>query len=761
MRTSIIIPCFNNLHYTIQCITAVRNHTKNFELILVDDLSTDGTRDYLINQSVTFENTRTLLHDQNLGFPNSINTGIKDATGEYVVLLNNDAIVTPGWLESMLNCFNDSAKFFKGINTGMVGPVSNYAGGEQGIQHDKYSLDQLDSSCIDHRKQYKDMMTITGFLSGFCVVIKREVIDKVGFFDTRFKHGFWEDNDFCLRAQLAGYNLIIDQSTFIHHFGSASFKLLQIDPNKLLRSNQLRFYSKYYTEIHKTLTTVIRSHNQASELYQCIKRASDFSDKIIVLLDRCTDDSYQVCKSFSLVDKIIEMNKDFNEPRDRQLLLDTAIDSGADWILSLDSDEIFEDAFTYSVAHSLIKPLDPQILAYGINFKTYFLGTTHYRTDGIFGQLWGTRLWKAWKGQKIQSDTKSGLHCTHGPPIPQFNLKRLRFRVKHYGYDSIEKCHEKFSYYTKIDPEPNPIKTSPEGYKHIVSESISLNTFHEKNDISLCMLASNEEEFLFSFLSRYYPYFDQIVVVDTGSTDKTKDICNLFKTDYYRHKWKGSFSEARNFAKSKCSCKWIFSMDPDEVILEKDLPILWDMLEENVDCWMFKFLNYQKDNSIVYSDNVRLFRNIPQIYWSWRVHENMAPAITKHKLQVLQSPFNLIHYGFLKEGKHKNRKLIQYGKLLEKQIKEYPNEALGYFHLAFHKFEEGKRDRGMELLKKSASLSKGFFLAHKELGLQYLKISQGYFKQALSTMPELHYYHKWLAELSHDLDQLLNRSLKE
>lgn len=759
MKYSIVIPVFNALQYLIPCIESVRKHTKDFELLLVDDVSSDGSREYVCYQSQHFENTHTLLHQKNVGFSQSCNTGIQSSKSDFIILLNSDTVVTPGWADSLHETFSRSEKDFNLNRVGMVGPVSNYAGGEQGIQFDKYSLDQLDSSCLDHRKTFKHSMQITGFLSGFCVMIRRKVFDEIGYFDDRFHIGFWEDNDFCLRAQLAGWSLIIDYSTFIHHHGSASFRNLPLNPDYLLKSNQMKFFEKYYSSDPKKLVSIIRAHNHADYLKAALTRASEFSDEIIVLLDRCTDSSFQISNSFEKVVEIFKMDDGFNESRDRQWLIDKASELGADWIFSFDADEIIEDAFTYEYAHRLMNPIDPQILAYGLNFKTFFLGQTHYRTDGTFGGIWGIRFWRTIKDQKIQSSGHDGLHCTHSPPIPSFNLRRLRIRVKHYGYDTLKKCVDKYCLYSKLDPNPDLIKTSPIGYKHIISDSISVNRWKDINDITLCMIVRNEETNLLTFLSRYYSYFDDVVIVDTGSKDYTRKVSRLFNARFFKHRWKDSFSEARNFAISKCNTRWILSMDPDEEIVTSDIPVIWDMIEEDVDAWLFKVLNYQRDGTAVFSDNVRLFRNIPELRWSWRAHENMAPAITKHKLTCLTSPFTIRHYGFLKSGPDRDRKLIQYGNLLKKQIKEFPKEPIGYFHLAFHEFESGNYDRGMKLLKKSASLKSDFFLAHKEIGFRYLHTALDYITKSADCTPKAHYYYDWIHGVKKSLIEIINQKL--
>jgi len=97
--------------------------------------------------------------------------------------------------------------------------------------------------------------------------------------------------------------------------------------------------------------------------------------------------------------------------------------------------------------------------------------------------------------------------------------------------------------------------------------------------------------------------------------------------------------------------------------------------------------------------------------------------------------------------------------MLKKQIKEFPKEPIGYFHLAFHEFEEGHQAAGIKLLKKAASLKPEFFLAHKEIALYYLKEAHKYFSKAAVSIPQGHYYSHWLNKVKSLVKDILIRPL--
>lgn len=206
--TSIIILTYNQLEHTKRCIEAVRASTdmNDCEIIVVDNASTDGTREWLTEKQEHGDIVIAHFEDENIGVPAGWNRGLSlsNPLTDYLVILNNDVFVTPGWLEKMIRIAELSP-----LNgpIGMVGPVTNYASGPQG--NGQIGL---------------GMTVIFWRLVGFCLLIKREVIDKVGLFDERFGRGNFEDDDYCLRVIEAGYKNVICGDCFVYHAGSASWE---------------------------------------------------------------------------------------------------------------------------------------------------------------------------------------------------------------------------------------------------------------------------------------------------------------------------------------------------------------------------------------------------------------------------------------------------------------------------------------------------------------------------------------------------------
>lgn len=239
---SIIVLTYNGLEYTRQFLESIKKNTKvKYELILVDNCSSDGTVEFLKKFVKDKSGTKLILNEKNLGFPGGVNQGLKIASGKYIVIANNDIIVTKGWLERMIEVAESDEK------TGLVGPVSNSVSGVQIDKDAEYpDIEKMHEYAGRAAKKYKGQIIQFPRVAFLCTLIKREVIDKIGGLDERFSPGNYEDDDFCLRAQQAGYKTIIAKDVFIHHYGSKSFTADGVDKYKeRLEINQKIFVDKW------------------------------------------------------------------------------------------------------------------------------------------------------------------------------------------------------------------------------------------------------------------------------------------------------------------------------------------------------------------------------------------------------------------------------------------------------------------------------------------------------------------------------------
>jgi GT2 family glycosyltransferase len=234
---SIVVPCCGQLEYTRLCVPSLLQHSRRpYELIFVDIGSLDGTSDYLAGVAdaspVRVEVVRTAVDS---GFQAACSEGLAQARGEFIVWLSNDTIVPEDWLQQLVALCSGHELI------GMVGPMSNYAPQSQRVSQVPYRLlsrkkgdpvedsrtprtlldiDAVNCFAREWREQHKGQWFETERLGGFCLLLKRAVLQRVSFFDEQAEKGIFDANALSWRIRQAGYHLACCRDLFIHHFGS-------------------------------------------------------------------------------------------------------------------------------------------------------------------------------------------------------------------------------------------------------------------------------------------------------------------------------------------------------------------------------------------------------------------------------------------------------------------------------------------------------------------------------------------------------------
>lgn len=242
IKVSIIIVTYNNLELTKACFDSVDKYTRHndYEVIIVDNASKDGSRDFIESYVSTRDHWKCILNDENYGFATGNNIGIEESIGEVVILLNNDTYVTPGWLKRLTKALYEKQEI------GLVGPVTNNIGNEAKIDISYTTMEEMLIKAEQYtRKKSRQRLEVDN-VAFFCVAIKREVIEKIGLLDEQFGLGFFEDDDFCKRVLESQYKIAIIEDCFIHHHLSASFdKMGSDEKNALFQRNKVLFEKKW------------------------------------------------------------------------------------------------------------------------------------------------------------------------------------------------------------------------------------------------------------------------------------------------------------------------------------------------------------------------------------------------------------------------------------------------------------------------------------------------------------------------------------
>jgi GT2 family glycosyltransferase len=219
---SIIILSFNTLKNTKICIESIKRHTTfPYELILVEQNSNDGSREYVKGLGC-----KNIFLNKNVGFAKGCNLGAKISSGNFLLFLNSDTIIVdPKWLEKMIN-----GMYLNKADA--INPRGNAAG-------------------LAKKLKEGDGDKETSFLSGFCLLIKKNIFEAVGRWDEKFIIGLSEDTDLCLKLHKMDFKMVVLSNVYIEHTGSVSFKANNIDTMGEVKKRNLKYLNQKWNTNYK------------------------------------------------------------------------------------------------------------------------------------------------------------------------------------------------------------------------------------------------------------------------------------------------------------------------------------------------------------------------------------------------------------------------------------------------------------------------------------------------------------------------------
>lgn len=725
---SMIIVARDGVENTARTINTFINSTiAPFEIIVMDNCTTDGTSDWLKSQ-------KFLTHiriDGKIPIPygEAVNMGVEYAKGEYIGVCNNDLRFTPNWDDYIFMLFEQNKPEITGLEKiGVISPTTNsrivpfvQLVDEKLMMEAGYNADvaaEFSKYIASYYNKQKDVSpyTLANCLSAFCWIMTWDCYKDVGGFETFEPYGN-EDSEFVRKAIEKGYSCLVSKYSFVHHFGNEFNESMDQGFAMDGIAKKVEYYESIKNRIGepkpKKCVFGYRVKNVSRWFKRVLEKASSLADEIVVFDDHSTDNTVKIAKEFGKV-KVVNSpfgEKDFNEARDRDFLWHECQKLNPDWIIINDGDELWEDKFTRKELEKLMNPIDPSTYCYFFRYISLWDDESHQNQGKIFGNLGNVRMGRNIPNTHIVTDHPQGFHCGSLPPYPRASMKIVRFRLLHFGNMLEEERKRKYEWYQKMDTDKRRKDIGANDYRELLNTRVPITKFTPKINLSFMTIMKNEMQHpchLIQFLDEYHLMFDEMILVDTGSDDNSIEIAKKYGARVLKYSWLGDFAAARNFGLKNVTGDWVLWADPDERLGHNAWKWL-KLIEEPVLAYYVPILNIlPPPNNPFPSGNYRLFRNVEGIHFSENniIHEGISESLEKMKgagnlesisiegwIRKVEMFPGFVHYGYMRPGNIMKRKLIDYAKACSKILERDPENVYAHFSLALHESARGNDPR--------------------------------------------------------------------
>ncbi len=238
--------------------------------------------------------------------------------------------------------------------------------------------------------------------------------------------------------------------------------------------------------------------------------------------------------------------------------------------------------------------------------------------------------------------------------------------------------------------------------------------------LSLIAIAKNEAANMAKFLRHHHSLFDEMIVVDTGSTDKTATIAAQNGARVFSFQWCDDFAAARNFSLEQATGRWVMYLDFDEMIAPSDFKRIREVIKGPLACYILPQWNYYNHPQhqewqpvrgrypkrekgqlgFFVADQYRLFPNGLELQWHGRVHEDLAPSVKKAGFKPAGLDVPIHHYGYVEGDERNTGRNEMYGKLVRKKVADDPNDWKAGLELAYILVQENEGRQAIPILEK-------------------------------------------------------------
>jgi GT2 family glycosyltransferase/glycosyltransferase involved in cell wall biosynthesis len=222
---SILVVSYKSCEFLNPFLASIRRNTAypNYELIVADNASDDGSLELIRNYAAQIPRLRLFALEENRGFAAANNFAAKKADGKFLVFLNPDTVVTPGWLGRLI------LPLCADPTIGMTAPVTNFSGNETRVETSYRTLLEMEEFARERSEREFGKLLEIQMAPFLCAAVTRDSWERIGALDEQFGLGMFEDDDFSKRIRQAGYRIVAVEDCFVHHFGNGSFSKLPSD----------------------------------------------------------------------------------------------------------------------------------------------------------------------------------------------------------------------------------------------------------------------------------------------------------------------------------------------------------------------------------------------------------------------------------------------------------------------------------------------------------------------------------------------------
>lgn len=674
---------------------------------------------------------------KNSSLSSAWNFAMDTVKGSYVALLTDKVLVSEGFLTKLVYCMDNYTSSYKAGPVGVVVPITDYAVARQQVDipneiHDVNAKQEYLSDKISKKYGTQAPWMIAGDVSTFCMLVKKEVYDKLSFpiFDTEFDAHSWFTN-----VLFSGYYVVIAGDVYV---------------GRIIEEGKKLFYGY---ESHVRDLTGSPSAKEIGFLYRIVINDEYERDIFIRSLEKTVDLTYNIFvldvnsrigmkmylkeKRPDLWEKITKYEKvvrPLDDSTDYNQLRSWADDAHMTWSFCIEGDEILEDKVNRDLLDKLTNPPDWSVLAYTCALYIMWDGENKCRLDPPWNQINEVRLINLRPGWKIPAGSYG-----RAPMLPPEHVRMCSIRVQCYGYVKPEQRKLKIQAFEKMGVNKDPGHAAFVFYKSLLEEfKAMVYPWVECSGISVYTPIRGGNNLLIDdWIGQSWAFADEIVIGDDNMDSATKKRLEQWRGEDRCLKFvpievKDNFAEARNQIIKQCSQDWIFSLDLDERFNG------WGAVRRYMDHpyyngYLFPIDNYRRLGSPFGSGTIRLFQNNPEVRYWGLLHETIDDFVREHSWHIDRSTVKIQHYGYVLGSVHELfKKMQRYLEMNLKQIKKYPKDGRAYHNLAMHLLEDGMMDEAVLLLKIASTFSPKYGIPAEELSKFYITTAQQWARKALS-----------------------------